>query len=265
MVTAALRNASQRLLKSAMPRQWVSLAHKRHLLTDVGEYELTQVSRYLDTTRRAIDVGCHNGIYACHFMPFVKGVIAFEANPLAAQFIRRALPAVLVENVALSSQDGAALLRIPIGTKGTPLDGQATIDPQNELGSVIVDKINVPTRRLDSYKFDDVGFVKIDVEGHEEDVLLGASDLIARARPTFLVEIEERHKAGSLGRITRLFESAGYTGHFFMPDSRAENRRLADLKEFDAKTHQADELIELLQGTPRRRVPYVNNFLFLPN
>ena len=60
---------------------------------------------------------------------------------------------------------------------------------------------------------------KIDVEGHEEDVLLGAQSLIARDRPSLMVEVEEPHNPGSIERVTRFFQSRGYCGFFF--DMRA--------------------------------------------
>jgi hypothetical protein len=41
-----------------------------------------------------------------------------------------------------------------------------------------------------------VSLVKIDVEGHEADVLEGASELLERDRPALAVEIEQRHLVG---------------------------------------------------------------------
>ena len=48
-------------------------------------------------------------------------------------------------------------------------------------------------RRLDDLALGDVGFVKIDVEGHELAVLRGAAETLQRNRPPLLVEAEERH------------------------------------------------------------------------
>jgi FkbM family methyltransferase len=41
-------------------------------------------------------------------------------------------------------------------------------------------EIAVPTRRLDDYELDAVGFIKIDVEGHELAVLRGGTETIRR-------------------------------------------------------------------------------------
>ncbi len=252
------------MLKAALPRQWISLAHARHLNSDAGEYEITRIDEHVDPQRSAIDVGSHNGIYSYHLLGLAKGVVAFEANPPTAAFIRRALPTVSVQNIALSSREGVAILRIPKKTASQSLDGQATIDSRNPLGNAAFDSVEVPTRTLDSFGYTNVGFVKIDVEGHEEDVLAGAQGLIAASRPTFMIEIEERHNPGSLQRIVSLFDGHDYGCHFYVPTIGKPNWRLAPLSEYEAAIHQRHDLVEQLDRMPRRSVPYVNNFLFIP-
>lgn len=49
--------------------------------------------------------------------------------------------------------------------------------------------VNVPCRTIDSYNFDDVDAIKIDVEGTELFVIEGAQDTIDRCRPSVQVEI----------------------------------------------------------------------------
>jgi hypothetical protein len=50
----------------------------------------------------------------------------------------------------------------------------------------------VPIARLDAVIDQDVAFVKIDVEGHELNVLNGAIELLERCQPVFLVEAAGR-------------------------------------------------------------------------
>lgn len=49
--------------------------------------------------------------------------------------------------------------------------------------------VNVPCRTIDSYNFDDVDAIKIDVEGSELFVIEGAEQTIDRCRPSVQVEI----------------------------------------------------------------------------
>jgi len=48
--------------------------------------------------------------------------------------------------------------------------------------------VTVPMRTLDSFDYTDIGFIKIDVEGYEYKVLLGAKETIKKYRPVLLVE-----------------------------------------------------------------------------
>ena len=52
--------------------------------------------------------------------------------------------------------------------------------------------VNVPKRTIDSYNFDDVDCIKIDVEGSELMVMQGARNTIERCRPSVQVEIVPR-------------------------------------------------------------------------
>jgi hypothetical protein len=118
---------------------------------------------------------------------------------------------VVVHDVALSDRSGKATLRVP------PMDfGFSTIEPNNDLcgktrGSDDPIEVCVKRNKLDDSELDNIGFIKIDVEGHELEVLQGASETILRERPTLLVEIEERHRLGSLTAVHEYMESYGYT------------------------------------------------------
>jgi len=75
------------------------------------------------------------------------------------------------------------------------------------------EKVPVKIKTLDSYNFQDVDIIKIDVEGFEYDVLLGATDTIERCRPVVQVEMVygQPHRFGhSVHDILKFFEERGY-------------------------------------------------------
>lgn len=49
--------------------------------------------------------------------------------------------------------------------------------------------IRVEARTLDSFKIENVGLIKVDVEGHEYEVLRGAMQTLTEQKPTLIVEI----------------------------------------------------------------------------
>lgn len=75
------------------------------------------------------------------------------------------------------------------------------------------EKVPVKIKTLDSYNFQDVDIIKIDVEGFEYDVLLGATDTIERCKPVVQVEMVygQPHRFGhSVHDILKFFEERGY-------------------------------------------------------
>ena len=92
---------------------------------------------------------------------------------------------------------------------------------------------SVQTACLDDVTLPRIGFIKIDVEGHELNVLEGAKRTISRDRPTLLIECEERHNPGGVSKLRELFRDAGYEGRFLHMD------RMRSLDEFDVKNTKA--------------------------
>jgi len=110
----------------------------------------------------------------------------------------------------------------------------STLEKDNSIeGFGKIELVKVPVKRLDDYEFEGkVGFIKIDVEGHEESVLQGAISLLERDHPSLLIEIEERHKHNSINNIKRLLIELGYVGFFYLDD------HLENIESFDIKKYQ---------------------------
>ena len=187
-------------------------------------------------------------------------MIAFEPRPsqaraLAAMFNAVGAP-VRVEAVALSDKPGVTAMRV---LESDP--GRSTIDRANTLSDEDgsrVGTIEVPMRRLDDLGMGDVGFVKIDVEGHELAVLRGAAETLQRNRPALLVEAEERHYPNAVTAIKEFLSALGYTGYFDLDGTRRP------IDEFYPDEHQNPSNIASWKHGWATRGVYVNNFVFLP-
>jgi FkbM family methyltransferase len=177
-----------------------------------GEPEI-QLLRYLvDPLRNAIDIGAAEGVYSFYLQQLAKRCIAFEPNPRLHANLKRALPAVEVHQAAVSSMETEVTLRVPV-VNGIPYSGWGTIEPKNqlaELGTHTLQEIKVRTVCPDRMSLGDVGFVKIDVEGHELDVLAGLSDLLVKCLPNLLIEVGDGQRGGSLSEVRRRLAPLGY-------------------------------------------------------
>jgi FkbM family methyltransferase len=195
------------------------------------EPELALLDALVPRDQTAVDVGANYGMYTHRLVQLSRRCIAFEPNARLAAMLRRGYRSRIdVHQVALSDHAGTARLRVP------ELDtGYGSIEPGNALkGHRRVHELEVPMRRLDDFELTDVGFIKIDVEGHEEAVLAGAVATLERWRPSLLLELEERHNTGCISRVVALLNGHGYTG------VTLHQGVLRSLDAFDPVTHQAE-------------------------
>lgn len=115
----------------------------------------------------------------------------------------------------------------------------------------------VPVKCLDNYQFQNVSFIKIDVEGYEYEVISGARETIKTSKPILLVEIEQRHlQFQSMQEVFEGILRLGYQGSFFY-----KNQRL-DITKFSYNDHQAPVIEQLVRDG--YAPGYVNNFIFEP-
>jgi len=139
----------------------------------------------------ALDIGAHCGTWTVALSRAFTHVFSFEPNPrvfnnLCANLALRNLANVDARRCCLSSEKKTTtyFFRSPDGGGNgiEPLSG--TIDascPQMPVETTTLDCLFA----ADSPK---ITFIKIDVEGHELDVLRGATHLIARDSPPIVVE-----------------------------------------------------------------------------
>ncbi|HUZ74226.1 MAG TPA: FkbM family methyltransferase [Stellaceae bacterium] len=254
MVASARQNL--RALCPPPLRRWREM---RYFLRN-GEVELHIVPILCRRDRDAIDVGANEGAYLHVMIPNARRVLAIEPIPsLAAALVRKFGRRVAVTQAALSRAAGTSVLRIPM-VMGAAVEGLATLSAASPASHERYREIAVTTHRLDEIYSGVVGFIKIDVEGHEEAVLDGAAETIARCRPRLLVEMEERFAPGVIRREHERLRRIGYRGFYI------HRRALNPIADFDPQLLQRAEDIDGFTGSvPRMMLDgYVNNFVFLP-
>jgi FkbM family methyltransferase len=224
------------------------------------EPELRHLQAFVPTGKDAIDIGTWWGPWSMWLARRVPNVHAFEPNRAIFDSLQTALPGnVHLQNLALSDSDAQATLWSPIGGRGT--EGRSSLLSHSREGWMTQ---TITTVALDEFGFKNVGFVKVDVEGHELAVLRGSSELIERERPNVLVEVEEAHQSGGdTEAVFSYFSERGYSGSFFA------EKRWRPLSEFDREeARRVGERVKsmgMLHATVMRSGErYTHNFLFRP-
>jgi FkbM family methyltransferase len=234
--------------RTLSPKQIIRLSALKNYWT--GEPEIRILRTLVTPGKCAIDIGANRGVYTYFLSRLCAHVFAYEPNPMCVGLLVRTFgPNVTVRQTALSDEHGTAVLHIPL-FQGNSWDGWGSL-AKNFPGADSVREVVVDTRCLDEEGITNVGFIKIDVEGHERAVLAGAREVIRQNRPNLLIEIEERHCADGIDKVFRFVEDMGYRGAFL------RRGQLVGLEEFDVRMNQ---------GTPEEagHAGYINNFVFRP-
>lgn len=219
--------------------RWKTFEHGYHLLPML-----------VDPARCAIDVGANEGLYAGKMARYTRRVHCFEPIPWMADELAARVPRhVRVHRAAVSDHAGQTILRIP-WREDVEQHGTATIESANKLSDAEnIKEVDCEIVTLDESINEPVGFIKIDVEGHELAVLHGAQGIISRDKPVIMVESEQRHNPAAPHHVFEFLSKNDYHG------LALRNSRLYDLEGFAVEIHQSAQL---------KARNYVNNFLFIP-
>lgn len=183
--------------------------------------DLLNIARFVSPRDKIllIDIGGNVGNWASEFVSYFPKteIIAFEPDPRAnAKYAKRfkGRPGVQLHQVALSALKGQATFHLAANTVYSSLEAYA--DTQSDRGITMGSDCTVALETLDSFEINTAGYdatvLKIDVQGHEFEALLGAGTTLekvdvvigelsfaseyAGAEPSFAPVCELLHTAG---------------------------------------------------------------------
>ena len=161
------------------------------------------------------------GNHACYFAAHFDRVVAFEPNPPVAAVLRANVMGRNVEVVETGLSDRPGKLNFSVDQ--TNLGGSRITGDYNGM------TINVDTldRLAGPLGLDNVSFLKIDVERHEEHVLRGAAALLASQRPVIAMEGHYESYPETGLRVAAQLNRLGYRYFYTFAELRASlfNRR----------------------------------------
>jgi FkbM family methyltransferase len=159
---------------------------------------------YVPHGTRVIDAGAGIGDNAVVFASRASFVEAFEPHPLSYEALSKNIAPLkncTGHNACLGDRPGKATAdSLDVKNYGD------TKFSHDDLGVTVI-------TALDVFGFDDIGLIKIDVEGMEWFVLSGARETIDRCRPVMIVELGPHGSRFGIDgvKVGSLIESMGYT------------------------------------------------------
>lgn len=172
-----------------------------------GEYSPDETEKILELAGNAregicLDIGANFGCIGQALESAGHQVVAFEPQRNIYNMTRMNIHGT-VYNCALGSEVGIAKMPKTGSNEDTNYGGMGLGMAHAKNGTV-----DVEVCTLDGFAFDNVYFMKIDVEGYEEQVIRGGVEMIKKCKPIMYVEDDRPEKSKSL---RELIISLGYT------------------------------------------------------
>jgi FkbM family methyltransferase len=240
-------------MKSIQLKEYDEMLFPKVNVNKIHEVELFFINDFIKEDSTVLDIGANEGLYL-HFFDKInkyKKVIGFEPIPALNKRLRGFFPNLDVFDYAVSNKSQNSNFKIPL-INNKRFDTRGTLEDfveENETGN---STFVVKTITLDDFvnenAIDNIGGIKIDVEGHELKVILGGKNTLATQKPFLMIEIEQRHhKDISIVNIFSEVLALGYQGFFFDP----QNIKFEMIADFNFDVHQNNSS------------NYINNFLFM--
>lgn len=183
-----------------------------------GRYEhrelevLSRLIAGLDRSSLVLDVGANIGNHTLFFVgEGFERVHAFEPNPRTVrllQFNTEGCPQVCVHSIGLSGKNGTLEATIPL----TNVGGASLEFGHQKVHAAEAERVSFKVERFDDLPLANhpVGLIKIDVEGHEPEVIEGMMEMLRRDGPLIVFECNRATERDSADKLVALLRDAGY-------------------------------------------------------
>ena len=162
-----------------------------------GEYTILNTLKELSSKSKVfVDVGAHVGYYAVRMAKYYKEVLAFEPNPFSVE--------VLQANIEINNLTNVTVFPVALGDKTEQRvlyvrQAMTTLNPTPDA----THKVPIKVDRLDNL-IQKADVIKIDCEGWEERVILGANRIIEDNHPILVIEHHDHCYAECTGMRDRI-------------------------------------------------------------
>lgn len=227
---------------------------------DHGEFDHLEL--FVDPQKASVDVGANYGSYGLKLSNMCRKVLCIEPVRELA-FLGSFLPSnCIFENVAVGRERGVATLRIPSSNE-TVFFSRSTLAVSNSLRDFICKEQETVVKPLDELvnerlAGEQIGFIKIDVEGLEYEALEGAVETFKKHRPNLKIEL---HSSAGIEKVFDFMKNLGFRGVFFY------EKRIFDASQFNREIHRNPENESSnmrKRGIEFDNAKFVADFYFIP-
>ncbi|HAS46962.1 MAG TPA: hypothetical protein DCS93_41130 [Microscillaceae bacterium] len=194
-----------------------------HVFAHLPDYSWKKAADFLQPESHVLDIGANCGAFSLKLAQKAyennitsATIHAFDPNPYIVQ--------KLTHNLSLNPQLDNLVKVHAIGLGAENVEAPMVFSEANTGGAKVLGKeaqgqVMVQIKKIDDFvsenQLDHISFIKIDVEGYEPFVFLGARETIRKFRPAMYIEITDEW-----------FKAQGYSKEFIFNLLLAENYEL---------------------------------------
>jgi FkbM family methyltransferase len=167
--------------------------------TDYQQATIDEAVQHVKKFDCAVDVGGNIGLHTVRFSTIFQKVHSFEPTDINFECLQKNTETLLnvkLHKLGLGAEDANLIIQLPCNTDNC--GNFSIVDFADYTDQTIQETIEI--RTLDSFDLKP-DLIKIDVQGFDYNVLLGAANTIAQHRPVIIIESETKKSQNSIGDL----------------------------------------------------------------
>tara|TARA_B100000989_G_C19433930_1_gene424297 strand:+ start:100 stop:750 length:651 start_codon:yes stop_codon:yes gene_type:complete len=140
---------------------------------------LSRCFHHIKKKNTAIDIGAHCGFWSFYLSLNFKKTYAFEPIDAFRECFSKNIISENVELMPFAIGESNRLISLDIDFKNTGA---------THISEKVNKKNKVEMKKLDEFDFENLDFIKIDVEGYESNVVIGAEETLKKHKPIIIIE-----------------------------------------------------------------------------
>ena len=171
------------------------------------EAQRNRAMAHVENWRFAIDIGANIGLWSKELSNFFEKLVCFEPNPNCKDYLKKNinLKNSKIHFCALGSNNETRNLFIhPSNSGASSFVNRIKLGYQENSEAVYGEfpkdtkEINVKIKKLDSFNFLNIDFIKIDIQGFELEALKGAVETLDLNNPIICIEEDDPNKSNTI-------------------------------------------------------------------
>ena len=161
------------------------------------EEQRNRAISYVENWGFAIDIGANIGLWSKDLSSYFDRLVCFEPNPYCEDYLKKNinLEKSKINSCALGEKNEIKNLFIhPLNSGASSFVNKTKIGFQKDSGAIYGEfpketlQKNVEVKKLDDFNYNNIDFIKIDVQGYELSVLKGAYNTLKLNNPILCIE-----------------------------------------------------------------------------